>query len=117
VGETVHAVIAWQPPDLFGLEMPAGIDVDFAADALTVLTNAVEATLGPSPEVKIRTSVLEGHPALVLVREAQGADILAVGSRGRNTLAGIMLGSVSLHCVTHASCPVVVARGPEGRTA
>lgn len=117
VGETVHAVIAWEPPAMFGLEMPAGIDVDFAADALAVLTNAVEATLGPSPEVKIRTSVLKGHPALVLLREAQGADILAVGNRGHSTLAGLMLGSVSLHCVSHAPCPVVVARGPEGRTA
>ncbi|WP_214369134.1 universal stress protein [Pseudonocardia sp. H11422] len=110
MGETVHAVTAWEPPTMFGLEVPVGLDVDFAADALTVLTNTVDATLGPNPEVKIRTSVFEGHPALVLVREAQGADILAVGHRGRSAFAAITLGSVSLHCVSHAPCPVVVAR-------
>jgi nucleotide-binding universal stress UspA family protein len=110
MGETVHAVIAWEYPTMFGLELVLGIEADFAADALTVLTDTVDETLGPNPEVKIRTSALEGNPALVLVREAHGADILAVGYRGRSTFAAITLGSVSLHCVSHAPCPVVVAR-------
>jgi nucleotide-binding universal stress UspA family protein len=113
VGETVHAVIAWETPTMFGLELPAGLDVDFAAEALSVLTKAVETALGPSPEVKIHTSAVQGHPAVVLVREAHGADILALGNRGHSTLTGIMLGSVSLHCVSHAPCPVVVARMPQ----
>ncbi|NMH99298.1 universal stress protein [Pseudonocardia acidicola] len=109
MGETVHAVIAWEPPVMFGLEMPVGIDTDFAADAFSVLKETVDTVLGPTPEVKVRTSVFEGYPPLVLVREAQDADVLAVGNRGRNTVAGITLGSVSLYCVAHARCPVVVA--------
>jgi hypothetical protein len=26
----------------------------------------------------------------------------------------VLIGSVSLHCVAHADCPVVILRGPEG---
>jgi nucleotide-binding universal stress UspA family protein len=112
MGKTVHAVIAWQPPTMFGMEVPAGVDVDFAADALTVATNAVEAALDPHDKAQVRISVFQGHPALVLVREARGADVLAVGNRGRNTFAQVMLGSVTLHCLSRAPCPVVVARNP-----
>jgi nucleotide-binding universal stress UspA family protein len=55
-----------------------------------------------------RIVVVEGHPAQVPLRAAGGAQLLVVGSRGHGTFAGIMLGSVSQHCVQHAPCPVVV---------
>jgi nucleotide-binding universal stress UspA family protein len=52
--------------------------------------------------------VAPGHPAKVLLDAANGAELLVVGSRGHGTFAGILLGSVSQHCVQHAPCPVVV---------
>jgi nucleotide-binding universal stress UspA family protein len=54
--------------------------------------------------------VTEGSPARTLLDEARGADLLVVGSRGRGGFAGLLLGSVSQHCVHHAPCPVVVVR-------
>jgi nucleotide-binding universal stress UspA family protein len=39
------------------------------------------------------------------------SDLLAVGSHGRSAFTGMLLGSVSIHCVTSAACPVVVVRG------
>jgi nucleotide-binding universal stress UspA family protein len=40
------------------------------------------------------------------------ADMLVVGSHGRSGLSRLMLGSVAMACVNHASCPVVVVRSP-----
>ncbi|MGZ4505670.1 MAG: universal stress protein [Blastococcus sp.] len=54
--------------------------------------------------------VLEGAASDVLVREAEGAELLVVGSRGRGMLRGMLLGSVALHCVLSAPCPVMVVR-------
>jgi nucleotide-binding universal stress UspA family protein len=49
-------------------------------------------------------------PARALIETAKGADLLVVGSRGRGSVRGLLLGSVSQQCVHHAPCPVVVTR-------
>ena len=38
-----------------------------------------------------------------------------VGSRGHRELKGMLLGSVSEFCVTHANCPVVVVHEGDGQ--
>jgi len=67
--------------------------------------------LGEHPTVVVETSVAEGSPGHALVEAAKGAELLVVGNRGRGGFAGALFGSVSLHCVSHAPCPVVVVRG------
>ena len=53
--------------------------------------------------------VVSGGPAAeVLVDASASADLVVVGSRGRGAVRSVVLGSVALHCVTHARCPVVV---------
>ena len=37
-----------------------------------------------------------------------------MSSEGGGAFAGMTLGSVSIHCVTGAFCPVVVVRGSNG---
>ena len=66
------------------------------------------------PDVAFTTTVVEGSAGPVLVAAALDADLLVVGSRGRGPLRGAVLGSVSLHCVTHAPCPVTVVPPPVG---
>ncbi|MDP3973124.1 MAG: universal stress protein [Candidatus Nanopelagicales bacterium] len=39
-----------------------------------------------------------------------GADLIVVGSRGLGGFRGVLLGSVSQRCVSHAQCPVVIVR-------
>ncbi len=65
-------------------------------------------------DVPIRPTILwDMQPASALIDEAQSADLLVVGSRGLGGFRGMLLGSVSQHCVHHAPCPVVVVRSSE----
>ncbi|MGY1739612.1 MULTISPECIES: universal stress protein [unclassified Blastococcus] len=66
----------------------------------------VAGVLGAGADVRLR--VLAGAPAEGLVQAADGAALLVVGSRSTSRLAGMLLGSVALHCAVHAPCPVMV---------
>ncbi|MFP5322811.1 MAG: universal stress protein, partial [Acidimicrobiia bacterium] len=61
---------------------------------------------GVHPPVR-RTTTFEGAAASIL-RRAEGADLVVVGSHGRSTLARLALGSVSSQVVHHSDRPVVV---------
>lgn len=66
------------------------------------------------PDVTVRQVVEHDRPARVLLREAQGAQLIVVGSRGRGGFAGLVLGSVSQAMIHHSPCPVIVARPESG---
>ncbi len=68
----------------------------------------VAEVLGPGASLRLR--VEDGAPAEVLTRVADGAVLLVVGSHSRGRVAGMLLGSVALHCAVHAPCPVMVVR-------
>jgi nucleotide-binding universal stress UspA family protein len=108
-GSHVEAVTAWQYPVLYTWE-PEGIDADFETTARAMLAKAVAGARAQEPDVGVRAQVAEGHPAEVLVRAADGADLLVLGCRGRGTFPTALVGSVSLHCVLRAPCPVLVHR-------
>lgn len=58
--------------------------------------------------VEIERQIVEGGATEVLLGVAARGDLLVVGSRGRGGFASLLLGSIRLQCVQHASCPVVV---------
>jgi nucleotide-binding universal stress UspA family protein len=58
----------------------------------------------------VEEEIAYGHPAQVLIEQSADADLLVVGSRGHGAFTRLMIGSVSIHCVTHSHCPVVVVR-------
>jgi nucleotide-binding universal stress UspA family protein len=64
----------------------------------------------PAREQVVRVRTVSGPPAATLIEQARGADLLVVGHRGRGGFASATLGSVSLHCVLHATCPVTIVR-------
>jgi nucleotide-binding universal stress UspA family protein len=49
-----------------------------------------------------------GFPGYGLVSYSASADLLVVGSSQRSLLSRSMRGSVSVYCVQHSKCPVVV---------
>jgi nucleotide-binding universal stress UspA family protein len=59
---------------------------------------------------KIETAAVQGKPADTLgaVAADRGADLLVVGNRGLNTLAGRIIGSVPLDVLRHAPVDVLV---------
>jgi nucleotide-binding universal stress UspA family protein len=57
----------------------------------------------------VRTVVTSAPATVELVHRSEDAGLLVVGSRGRGGVRSALLGSVALHCVSHARCPVVVA--------
>jgi nucleotide-binding universal stress UspA family protein len=111
-GAKVEAVSCWQDPVMWAYTygVPALYDTgDLAGSAEKALAETVaEVARQQGQPADVLSRVVQGHPAEVLIKVASGADLLVVGSRGHGTFAGIMLGSVSQHCVQHAPCPVVV---------
>jgi nucleotide-binding universal stress UspA family protein len=112
-GAVLEVVTCWEFPTSYGWVPPYPPDFDPAGDARHSLTETVEDVLGDDPGIHIELVVTEGHAAPVLVHAAHGAALLVVGSRGHGGFTGMLLGSVSEHCVHHAPCPVTVVRGNE----
>lgn len=78
-------------------------------EAETFLDEVVAAVLRGEPAgVGIERIVAEGGAARRLIDTAEGADLLVIGSRGLGGFRGLLLGSVSHQCASHAPCPVVV---------
>lgn len=77
------------------------------------LGDAVEDAAAGASGVHVEPEVVQGDPAGALVDRSAGADLLVVGSRGRGSVAGTLLGSVSQEVLHHAHCPVAVVHAAE----
>jgi nucleotide-binding universal stress UspA family protein len=112
-GAQLTAVHAWHyaaaGPVSAGGHAPAITD-EVRATLQETLDKALTDVFGTAIPPNTDTKVAYGHPAMVLVNESAGADLLVVGNRGHGAFHGMLLGSVSIHCVSNATCPVVVVR-------
>ncbi len=100
--EAVYAITAPPPP----------------TDIRIFLRETVEQQIGtvlaadPGLDAVVRdVEAVIGTPGRVLVDASEGADLLVIGHRGHGAVSSMLLGSVGLHCVLHAHCPVTVVRG------
>lgn len=109
-GAGVVALHAWWIPTTYGVPVGLLPGETFAETAERALRGSLDEVLEGRTDLEIEAVAEMGYPPKVLVEHAEGADLLVVGSRGRGSLAGSLLGSVSLHCVSRAACPVVVVR-------
>ena len=106
---SVEIVSTWKMPSSYGwASMP--IDYNPVADVKAKLRDIVDGVRGAHPGVSFDETIIEGDAAPCLLERAKGADLLVVGTRGHGGFTGLLVGSVSMHCDTHANCPVVVLR-------
>ena len=64
------------------------------------------------PDVIVHKDVVCDQPALRLLKQAEKAQLLVVGSHGRGGFPGMLLGSVSTALVNATRIPVIIARTP-----
>ncbi len=116
-GAVLRVVSAFDSAGRFGARYGVPIPVSDQEIAEKVqaetvaLVNDVIGNQPAPPEVHV--IVQAGPVGWVLTEASTEADMLIVGHRGRGEVTSALLGSVGLHCVLHARCPVTVVR-PRG---
>jgi nucleotide-binding universal stress UspA family protein len=81
---------------------------DEIRQAATAAAGKVTTELREAGPASVTVRVLSGIIADELVDASREADLLVVGSHGHGGFSALLLGSISSHVVSHASCPVVV---------
>jgi len=105
-GASVRAVIAWRWDIAERADTISSAEADEASRTISRERQSLPADLRDA--VDFTTEVVEGRPAEVLVKAAQHADLLVLGSHGHSHRLQQVLGSVAEECVRNAVCPVVV---------
>jgi nucleotide-binding universal stress UspA family protein len=114
-GWAVTAVLAWGYLSQYHAEADTPFDPDYdEADALAALQAYVERALGADRAAGVLCRPVCDLPAAALLDAAADADLVVVGARGLGGFKGMLLGSVSQHCVHHATRPTAIVHEATG---
>lgn len=91
--------------------MSAGVLAIAERNGQQTLDEALEQAGRAAPGITTEARSVSGNPAGELLRLAETADEVVLGSRGHGGFATLMLGSTAGQVAAHASCPAVVVRG------
>jgi nucleotide-binding universal stress UspA family protein len=75
-----------------------------------VTDHALGLVRASAPALDVSVDLALRDPRDLLAELAVDASVLVLGTRGHGTVAGLLLGSVSVALTAHAPCPVVVVR-------
>ena len=102
------ALHAWSNKEL--VDVP-GVDwPSVKADEERLVSEALAGWQERYPDVTVSKQLVCDKPAHAIVETSQSAQLVVLGSHGRNTLTRTFLGSVSNAVVQSARVPVIVAR-------
>lgn len=116
----LRVVNAWHVPATatgggFAMVYPIAPE-EFEEGARKTLETSLQALGDELAGLEVEQVLEQGQASDVLVKQAEGAELLVVGSRGHGGFVGLLLGSVSQQCAHHAPCPVaIVPPAHEGR--
>jgi len=113
-GALLRIVHVWDLTDA-ELFSAAAVAESVAADEREVVTRRVAEVMGTGTEWQDwQVEVLRGHVGPTLVRAADRADLLVVGTGAHTGVRRLAAGSVSHYCLSHARCPVVAVPAAAG---
>ncbi len=120
-GAPLIVVAAWTPPDLvasgghYGVSYVADLGLRAQSGAQASADAALQRTHASHPDLTGEVRLVRDKPAKALVDTSVDAGLLVVGARGRGSVRGLFLGSVSHAAVHGAPCPVAVVRQEDER--
>lgn len=108
----LEVLITWELPATYGWAAPLPEGMDLEADSRAVVAETIAEVVGleAAGHLDLTVTVIEGHPAPVLLKESETAGLVVVGCRGHGSFTGMLLGSVGQHLAAHSHCPVVIVR-------
>lgn len=112
-GTGLTAVLSWTDVLVESAYQAARFAMDWSEvedDQRRLLAQRMAGWQEKYPDVRVERVVVRDRPVRALVRIAEHARLLVVGSRGHGGFAGMLLGSTSQALVHHAPCPVAVVR-------
>ncbi|WP_369230515.1 universal stress protein [Streptomyces sp. R21] len=111
LGTDVVAVHAWEPvrPKIASCALVSARPTvaEQRIQAAGLLASTVREVFGPRIDGAVHAVLVEGPPARVLLRQARGALLLALGRKAHGQYELPAIGSVGLECLRHATIPVV----------
>lgn len=117
LGLGITAVHCWSAPRRVGdVTLPIMIDSNtFESDERQHLSDSLAPLINLYPDVEVTQIVDPDKPIRALLRYADGAQLIVVGSRGRGLLAGALLGSTGLNLLHHSAVPVMICSSAEAK--
>lgn len=100
----VHAVV----------QGPLNVEAVLRKSAQRLLDDTLEVLSAVYPDLEVQALLEEGSETEMLLRESEHADSIVLGSRGVGGFADLVIGSTTLHVVSHARCPVIAVPFPTG---
>ncbi len=105
------AVHAWSDFFLDGrLDSPLTDPKVLLQEERALLSECLAGWTGRYPDVVVRHILVRKSPTAALLEYAASAQMIVVGSHGRGGCTRMLVGSNSRALITHARCPVVIAR-------
>ncbi|MBO3677954.1 universal stress protein [Streptomyces sp. NEAU-YJ-81] len=107
----LRLIHAWNPPSPEAPTLPHEDDLHYWAQRL--LTDLVGELRDAHPGLQVSAELVPRETVPALLDAARDAEMLVLGSRGRGTPGGFLLGSTGRHVLAHGERPVIMVHADD----